>query len=87
MTAKEYLQERKTTELNRKTFTNRLNIALAQRGLTQKQAAELCKVSTGSFWRYLHGNIPSAQVLYSIAENLNISVDWLLGLQDEAERG
>lgn len=84
MTAKEYLQHRDS--ISKKTFSNRLNSALAKRNLSQKEAAEICNISPGSMWKYLHGRLPNAQALFSIAVNLNISVDWLLALEENESR-
>lgn len=84
MTAKEYLQHRDS--INKKTFSNRLNTALAERNLSQKEAAEICNISPGSLWKYLHGRLPNAQALFRIAVNLNVSVDWLLALEKNESR-
>ncbi|MCM1508990.1 MAG: helix-turn-helix domain-containing protein, partial [Ruminococcus flavefaciens] len=72
--------------INRKTFSDRLNTILAERELSQKQAAKLLHIAPNSLWRYLHGEMPNTTTIYLIAETFNISVDWLLGLSNERRK-
>lgn len=53
------------------------------KGLTQKEFAESINVSTVSVSSYETGvKTPSLDMVLSIAQNYNISIDWLCGLSD-----
>lgn len=53
------------------------------KGLTQKEFAENINVSTVSVSSYETGvKTPSLDMVLSIAQNYNISIDWLCGLSD-----
>jgi transcriptional regulator with XRE-family HTH domain len=63
---------------------DRIQNARELKGLNSKQASALCNVSP-STWSLYESNkrIPSAEVLRLIAEKLEVSADYLLGLKDE----
>jgi transcriptional regulator with XRE-family HTH domain len=63
---------------------DRIQNAREKRGLNSKQAAELCNVSPSS-WSLYESNkrMPSTEVLKHIAEKLQVSTDYLLGLKNE----
>ena len=56
-------------------------------GLTQRQAAELSGVAERVWQSYEYGKvIPGADVLISLADHFNISLDYLVGRSDISER-
>lgn len=63
--------------------SDRLRIAREKRGLTQHQLARICGIGLNQITRYENGLIePAAVTLGNIAQVLNVSVDYLLGLSD-----
>lgn len=63
---------------------DRIQNAREHKGLNAKQASELCNVSK-SMWSLYESNkkTPSVAVLKHIAEKLEVSADYLLGLKNE----
>lgn len=63
---------------------DRIQNAREKKGLTSKQASILCNVSP-STWSLYESNkrMPSAEVLKLIAEKLEVSADYLLGLKND----
>ena len=62
----------------------RLRETRLQRGLSQQEAASRAGISMNSLYHYEKGNkVPSAVVLARLAEVLNVSTDYLLGLTDD----
>ncbi len=62
---------------------DRLRFAREQRGISQRELARLCGISLNQVHRYESGSIePTAPTLASIAHELAISSDYLLGLSD-----
>lgn len=63
---------------------DRIQNAREKKGLNSKQAAELCNVSA-SAWSLYESNkrTPPSDVLKHIAEKLEVSADYLLGLKNE----
>ncbi|MCA0925298.1 MULTISPECIES: helix-turn-helix domain-containing protein [Bacillus] len=63
---------------------DRIQNARELKGLNSKQASKLCNVAP-STWSLYESNkrIPSAEVLKHIAEKLEVSADYLLGLKDD----
>lgn len=63
---------------------NRILQRREQLGLTRQALGEISNVDHKQIWRYEKGiNIPSAEVIATFAEAMNVSADWLLGLTDE----
>ena len=63
-------------------FPIRLKSALKDAGMTQKDLAETAQVFDGNISRYVNGKrYPSAITLARIASVLNVSTDYLLGLE------
>lgn len=57
-------------------------------GLTQTELAERVGAGTNQIYRYEKGETdPSAEVLAALAQELGVTVDWLLGLVDEPQKG
>ncbi|WP_337050738.1 helix-turn-helix domain-containing protein [Priestia megaterium] len=63
---------------------DRIQNARELKKLNSKQASALCNV-TPATWSLYESNkrIPSTQMLKHIAEKLEVSADYLLGLKDE----
>ena len=61
-------------------FNNRLSCILSERGLTQRELANMCGVDETSMSRYVNGSRkPCMDVLVRIAGALNVSVEYLNG--------
>lgn len=61
----------------------RLKWAREQRGLTQDDLASRIKKAQTQIWRYEAGEVdPSSDVLVGLARELDVSVDFLLGITD-----
>ena len=66
---------------------DRLKRAIAIRGYKQRDLAEKLGMTDATLSRYVRGNRePRADAIRKIAETLNVSTDWLLGLTDEMDR-
>lgn len=66
-------------------FGKRLRLARVNKGLTQPQLASAVGVALRSYQFYEQGRRrPSYELLVKLAIELNVSIDWLLGLSDEA---
>lgn len=53
-------------------------------GYTQEQLSEKLNIGVTQIWRYENGETkPNTEVLTKIAQALNVSADYLLGLTDE----
>lgn len=56
-------------------------------GLTQRQAAEIAGVAERVFQSYEYGRVmPTAPVLISLADYLDVSLDYLVGRSDDPAR-
>ena len=65
-------------------FSKRLSCILAERGLTQRELANMCGVDEASMSRYVNGSRkPCMDVLVRIAGELNVSVEYLTGNEEE----
>ncbi|MBQ6035747.1 MAG: helix-turn-helix transcriptional regulator [Lachnospiraceae bacterium] len=65
-------------------FSKRLSCILAERGLTQRELANMCGVDEASMSRYVNGSRkPCMDVLVRIAGELNVSVEYLTGKEEE----
>lgn len=71
-----------------KNFSNILYNLLKQRGMTQKLLAEKAHTTEATISRYLSDTkrMPRADLVASIAEALDVSTDYLLGLSPIASR-
>ena len=64
-------------------LSERIKELRVNKGLTQKEFAESINVSTVSVSSYETGvKTPSLDMIMNIAQNYNISIDWLCGLND-----
>ncbi|WP_069997848.1 helix-turn-helix domain-containing protein [Cellulosilyticum sp. I15G10I2] len=59
-------------------FGQRLKEALKNNNITQKDIAQKIGVSKTSINNYVQGRIPDAVILYQLALNCDVSVEWLL---------
>ena len=65
------------------TFSQNLKKAREQKGLTQKDVAEIIGVAKSTYSLYESGSRePNVQTIKKIADTLNVSADVLLGLED-----
>ncbi|AKL95593.1 hypothetical protein CACET_c21460 [Clostridium aceticum] len=64
-------------------FGKRLKIIRTEKGLLQKDLAELLNVSPSTIGMYERDQRdPDTNTLKFLAEHFNVSIDWLLGLSD-----
>ena len=69
--------------MNMKIFGERVKQTLKELGLTQKKLAEHLQVQTSTLCEWLNDhNEPPMQMLIEIAQALEVSTDFLLGLKD-----
>ena len=62
-------------------FWDRLNIAIGKKGLSITDICKQAGVNRTSLNHYKNGQVPSVKTLISLALVLNVSTDWLLGLE------
>lgn len=66
------------------TFSQRLKKAMDEQRVTQSDLSSITGLGKSSISQYLSGkNEPKVKTMTSIAEALNVSVDWLSGAIDE----
>lgn len=67
-------------------FSNRLSQCMKQRNLNGAELSELSGVTAATISRYVNGlREPSVSNVIQIADALNVSVDYLLGLHDVSD--
>lgn len=65
--------------MNGTNFVKRLDDLLKKNHLTRKAIAEICEISTQSITDWSkRGNLPSADIVYKIAQTLNVSMEYLI---------
>ena len=65
-------------------FSQRIKEAISESQYTQKQIAQKLCISEGNITNWKKGdNFPSIEILYKLCVLLNISADYLLGLEDD----
>lgn len=68
-------------------FQERICEEIKHCGLTQKQLAEKLGVDPANITNWKTGkNIPSVETLYALCKLLNVSADYLLGLDEELKK-
>ncbi len=69
---------------NKKIFSKRLEKLLEKNNITRNEFADIIGVSQQQISNYMNNdkNYPSTERLIAIAEYLNVSIDYLLGLSD-----
>ena len=67
----------------------RIKAARKQRKLSQKQMAELLEISQPGYQQLESGKYPDMKIstLVKLCEILNISADWVLGIESKCEQG
>ena len=69
--------------MNMRIFGERVKQTLKENGLTQRKLAEILNVQTSTLCEWLNDhNEPPMQMLVEIAQVLEVSTDFLLGLKD-----
>lgn len=67
-------------------FFRRIKDRRTAKGITQKQLAEAVGIAAGSLAAYEQGTkTPAVDVAAKIAKALDVSIDWLFGLEERAE--
>lgn len=67
--------------MNNEIFARRLKRTLAEKGMLQKELAMACNITQTNVSKYIVGaNLPNASTLVLICKALNVSADFLLGL-------
>jgi len=65
---------------------NRLKELRIKRGMTQESLAEMLGLDARAIWRYENDkNKPSSDVIAGMAQQLETTADYLLGLTDDPE--
>lgn len=67
-------------------FKDRLKECRKNKGLTQKQMANLLKITERGYQNYEYGQEPNYRTLCALAEFFNVSTDYLLGRSDNPTR-
>lgn len=63
-------------------FTRRLQEAIWQSGLSNRELARRAHISRGLLYAYLNGqSTPTGENLMRLCEVLKVSADWLLGIK------
>jgi len=73
--------------IERETFSERLTIERKAQGLSQRAMAEKLGIGQSTYMHYelvgtKNGREPSFAILYKIAQILDVSLDYLFGLED-----
>ena len=67
---------------NAKSFGENLRAHLSSHGISQKWVAEQMGTTTATVSRYVSGDrVPSLENLVDLAQSLNVSVDYLIGIE------
>lgn len=65
-------------------FKQRINETLKNCQYSQKQIAKILNISEGNITNWKNGdNMPSIEILYRLCILLNVSSDYLLGLEND----
>lgn len=68
-------------------FQERIGQELKNCSYTQKEVAKRLKIDPANVTNWKQGkNVPSVQMLYDLCVLLNVSADYLLGLDDVIEK-
>jgi transcriptional regulator with XRE-family HTH domain len=66
------------------TLPSRLRAIREKKGLTQHELGDICQVDSNQISRYERGTVdPTIHTLRAIADHLEVSSDYLLGLTDD----
>ena len=65
-------------------FSQRISEEIKESPYTQKQIAKILGISESNITNWKKGeNLPSVDILYKLCQILEVSADYLLGLEDE----
>ena len=74
----------KNATLRMRGFEKRLEKAVLSSGMTETLICKRADISRSQLWEYLYNmRKPSVETLAKLADTLNVSTDWLLGLEGE----
>lgn len=72
-----------TTPMDTRKFSERLSLCMEQCKVNGTELSSLSGVTAATISRYLNGlRMPSVENIILLADSLNVSVDYLLGLHD-----
>lgn len=67
-----------------KAFSERLSLLVEGRGMTAKDLSREAQIPDATVYRYLHGDrVPKIDNIIALAKFFDVSVDWMLGLNDD----
>ena len=67
-----------------KAFSDRLRLLVDSRGITAKDLSRESNIPDATIYRYLSGvRVPKIDNIITLAKFFGVSVDWLLGLNDD----
>lgn len=70
-----------------KVFVERLNLLMQENSISKQALANAIGTSRPAVSQFANGvNLPSIEKLVAIAEHLDVSTDYLLGLSDNPKR-
>ena len=73
--------------MNKTIFIDRVLEEMGKKDMSQTDLAYLCDVHPPAICTMLHGrNMPSAKTLMRLAQALDLSIDYLVGLTDTRRR-
>ncbi len=67
-------------------LSDRIKRTMKERGLTQKEFAEKCHLTEAAISKYLSGyRTPHLEILVVLAQSLNVTTDYLLGVENKSK--
>jgi transcriptional regulator with XRE-family HTH domain len=68
-------------------LSDRLKKTMKDRGLNQKQLADKCRLTEAAISKYLSGyRTPHLEILVVLANALNVTTDYLLGVENKGNQ-
>ena len=80
-----YTHSYRLQDMKKTTLSERLNIAMQKRGMTQGALAKASGVAQPTIWRLTSGGAKASRKVVDIANALKVSVDWLANGDGEME--
>lgn len=68
-------------------FIERLEIILKKRNIKGAELSRILNLSNATYTQWRKGKIPNGETLLKISNELNVSIDYLLGKDETAEEG
>lgn len=73
--------------MNIRIFSDRLSLCMAERKINSAELSDISGITKAAISRYLNGlRQPTAENIVRLADSLNVSADYLLGLCDIPEK-